>query len=95
MIISLFIYAPTKLNFKHMGPIVGLDVHCLIFMAVIQWPFLVSLDGEMEDRDACFHDWYEVRRIPSFLCDYICAPETVLRATAARNKNRAVVDGNG
>lgn len=77
-----------------MSPIVGLNVHDLIFMVVIQWPFLVGLDGEMKDRDTCLHDRYETRKIPSLLCDDICAPETVLRATATGDKNRTVVDGN-
>ena len=95
MIISLFIYHLTKLNLKYMSPIVGLNVHDLIFMVVIQRPFLVGFDGEMKDRDTCLHNRYEARRIPSFLCDNICAPETVLRATATGDENRAVVDGNG
>ena len=73
----------------------GFNVHDLIFMVVIQWPFLVGLDGEMKDRDTCLHDRYEAGRIPSFLGDNIRAPETVLRATATGNENRAVVDGNG
>ena len=73
----------------------GLNIHQLIFMVVIQWIFLVDLDGEMKDRDTCLHDRYEVRRVPSFLCDNICAPETVLRATATGDENRTVVDGNG
>ena len=95
MVISLFIYALTKLNIKHMSPIEGFDVHDLIFMTVIQWPFLVGLDGEMKNRDTCFHDRYEARMIPSFLCDNICAPETILRTTATGDENRTVVDGNG
>jgi hypothetical protein len=95
MVISQFIYALTKLNIKHMSPIKGLNVHNLIFMAVVQWPILLGLDGEMKDRDTCFHERYEFRRISSFLCNNICAPETVLRATATGDENRAVVDCNG
>ena len=91
----MFKYDLTKLNIKHMSPVMRLNVHDLIFMAVVQWHFLVGLDGEMKDRDTCFHGKYEARRIPSFLCDNICAPEAVLRATATRDKNRAVVDCNG
>jgi hypothetical protein len=91
MVISL---ALTKLHLKHMSPIEGLNVHDLIFMAVVQWTFLVGLDGEMKDRDASLHGRYEARRIPIFLCDNICAPETVLRATATRDENRAVIDCN-
>ena len=64
-------------------------------MVVIQWPFLVGLDGEMKNRDTCLHDRYEARRIPIFLSDNVGAPETVLRATGTRDENRAVVDGNG
>ena len=86
-------HALTKLNIKHMSPIVRLNVHDLIFMVIIQWPFLVGLDGEMKDRDTGLHDRYEIRT--TFLCDNICAPETVLRVTATGYENRAVVDGNG
>ena len=95
IIISLFIYGLTKLNIKHMSPIAGFNVHDLIFVAVVQWPNLVGLDGKMKDRDTCLHDRYKSRRIPSLLCNDICAPESVLRATATGDENRAVVDCNG
>ena len=78
-----------------MSPIEGLNVHDLIFMAIVQWPFLVGLEGDMKDRDTCLHGTYEARRIPSLLCDNICTSETVLRATATGDENRTVVDRNG
>ena len=78
-----------------MGPVVGLNVHNLIFMAVIQWPFLVGLDREVKDRDTCLHDRYEARRISTLLCDDIRAPETVLRGAATGDENRAIVNANG
>lgn len=78
-----------------MSPIARFYEHDLIFVAVIQWPFIVGHDGEMKDRDTCLHDRYEARRIPLFLRDNIRAPKAELRGTAAREENRAIVDRNG
>jgi hypothetical protein len=78
-----------------MRPVVWLDKHNLILVTIIQWPFLVHLDGKMKRSDAHFHDGIQSGGAAIRLADEFRAPEAILWHTSTWHEDRAIVDCNG
>lgn len=87
----------TELHFKDVSPVTRLDKYDLILVGEVQRLGVVQGNRKVECSSVDLGDRRELSHTQVLLSNQFRPPESELRVAdvPSRNKNRAVVDGNG
>ena len=87
----------TKLYSKYVRSVIRFDEHNLILVGEVEWFAIIRSDREVERGSVNLRDRRELGNARILLGNQFCPPESELGIVdnASRNKDRAIVDGNG